>query len=148
MVAAARQVEIGGLATPTEQSNEVEAAREWRGALWPAIRSFVEGYIDAENGLKKYDGCAYRLNAIWEDFGRPVTSGALKQALLDAERNNFRLEWVFWFASQDADIAKILAQHVKPEKTAEQLLSDLLIELLEDLSPKRIQAALKRAKAR
>lgn len=123
MAAATRkQVEIGGLSTEHDRKLETEATYVWREQLWSAMRSFVESYIDG--GLKKHDAVAYRLNQIWEPKGRPVTAGALKNALEDVNRNNFRLEWAYWFASQDEDIAKLLGCKVKPKKTAEDRLAD------------------------
>jgi hypothetical protein len=124
MVAVAKQVSIGGLDTEHDRNAEKKAARRWRFLLWEAIQSFVESYIDVENGLKQYDGCAYRLSEHWDELGRPVSAQALKNALLDQNRNNFRLEWAYWFASQDQDIAKLLAMQVKPKKTAEDRCND------------------------
>lgn len=148
MGAAAKQVEIGGLDSEAEEALAIEAGYVWREQLWSAMRSFVESYVDAENGLKKYDGCAYRLNKRWEEKGRPVTAGGLKQALADAERNNFRLEWAYWFASQCPDIARLLGCKMKAAKTLEELFEDFITELGEDLPHKRIQGALRRARAR
>lgn len=127
MVAALRapkQVEIGGLDTERDRKLETEACYVWREQLWSAMRSFVESYIDADCHLKKHDGVAYRLNQIWESKGRPVTAGALKNALEDANRNNFRLEWAYWFATQDEEIARLLGCKVKPKKTAEDRCND------------------------
>jgi hypothetical protein len=121
MVAVLKQVSIGGLETETDRNAERKAARSWRFQLWEAMRSFVESYIDVENGLKQYDGCAFRLSEHWDELGRPVSAQALKNALLDLNRNNFRLEWAFWFAAQDQDIAKLLAMQVKPKRTADDI---------------------------
>lgn len=152
MVAAAKlsspQTMIGGLSTDQDLLNEKKAAHLWRTELWWAMRSFVESYIDAENGMKKYDGCAFRLNQHWEELGRPVTPGALKNALEDSNRNNFRLEWAFWFASQDQDVAKILARHIKPAKTVEQYNADLEAEVRETLSHKEAEKVIRRARAK
>lgn len=142
------QVEIGGLETPESRAIQIEASRLWRERLWSAMRQFVIGYIDAGTNLKGYDGCAYRLNEIWEEEGRSVTAGSLRAALTDTERNHFRLEWVDWFASQSPEIAEMLARRVKPKKTDRELLDAFLDELLEDIPHKRIQAALRRAAAR
>lgn len=123
---APKQVEIGGLDTEDDRKAEANANYAWRDALWAAMRSFVESYIDGS--LKKYDAVAHRLNEIWEPAGRPVTSGALKNALAPdanaANRNNFRLEWAYWFATHDEDIAKLLGCKVKPKKTAEDRCGD------------------------
>ncbi len=148
MVAVAKQVEIGGLDTDRDRAIEKETAYVWREQLWSAMRSFVECYIDADNGLKKHDGCAYRLNEQWESKGRPVSPGALKNALEDQSRNNFRLEWAFWFGSQSAEVAALLARHVRPAKTAEERLADLEAELREELSHKRAEAVMRRARTR
>lgn len=144
----AKQIEIGGLDSERDETLSIEAGYVWREQLWSAMRSFVESYVDVETGLKKHEGCAYRLNKRWEDKGRPVTAGSLKQALADAERNNFRLEWAYWFGEQSPDVAALLGRHVKPQKTDRELLEALLTELLEDIPHKRIQAALRRAHAR
>jgi hypothetical protein len=148
MVASAKQVSIGGLDTEREQKLDAEANYVWREQLWSAMRTFVECYIDAENGLKKHDGCAFRLNKIWEPKGRAVTGGALKNALEDASRNNFRLEWAYWFASQDQDVARLLGMHVKPEKNAEQLLADTEAEMREVFTHKQVEQIKRRARTR
>lgn len=149
MVAAPKQVSIGGLGTETDESDDIEAARVWRAQLWSALRMFVETYVDS-SGLKKYDGCAHRLNKIWEDEGRPVTAGALRNALAPtadaANRNNFRLEWAYWFASQDQDVARLLGMHVKPEKTAEQLLNDQETAMREVLTHKQVEQIKRRSR--
>jgi hypothetical protein len=146
MVASARQVSIGGLDADRDLAIDKKANHTWREELWSTMRVFVESYIDAENGLKKHDGCAFRLNQIWEEKGRPVTGGALKNALEDSNRNNFRLEWAFWFASQDQDIARLLGMHVKPEKTPEQLLADQETAMREVLTHKQVEQVKRRAR--
>lgn len=146
--AAAKQVEIGGLDSEADETQSITAGRIWRKELWLAIYSFAQSYVDAETGLKKYEGCAYRLNKRWEDEGRPVTGGALKNAVEDANRNNFRLEWAFWFAEQDADIARLLGCKVKAAKTVEQERDDLKAEVRETLSHKEAEKLFRRAAAR
>lgn len=146
--AALKQVEIGGLDSRNDEDESIKAGRLWRGELWLALLSFAESYVDAETGLKKYDGCAYRLNKRWEDEGRPVTGGALKNAIKDDNRNNFRLEWAFWFAEQSAEIAELLARKVKPKKTAEQRLADSDDEIRATLSHKQAEAFFRRRDAR
>jgi len=148
MVAAAKQVAIGGLDTEAEQTAEAGANYTWREQLWSAMRMFVETYIDGN--LKKYDAVAHRLNKIWEPAGRSVSPGALKNSLaadpVSANRNNFRLEWAFWFASQDQDIARLLGMHIKPEKTAEQLLDDQEAAMREVLTHKQVEQIKRRAR--
>ena len=148
MVAVARQTEIGGLDTEAEEKQSAEAGYVWRERLWSAMRSFVESYIDADNGLKKHDGCAFRLNQRWEKKGRPVTGGALKNALEDVNRNNFRLEWAYWFAEQDEEIAVLLGCKVKPKKTTEELLDATDAEIRALLSPKEAEKLFRRRDAR
>lgn len=148
MPAAPKQVEIGGLDSDDDETLSIKAGYRWRTELWLAIRMFAESYVDAEAKLNKYDGCAYRLNKRWEDEGRPVTGGALKNAVKDENRNNFRLEWVFWFAEQSAEIAELLARKVKPKKTPEQRLADNDDEIRATLSPKQAEAFFRRRDAR
>jgi hypothetical protein len=150
MVTASKQVEIGGLTPETDEQLEIEAEYRWRDELWSAIRTFIIGYIDAGTGLKGYDGCAYRLNKRWDPLphGRPVSPAVLRAALHNGERNNFRLEWIYWFAAQSQEIAELLARHVRPVKTAEERLADLEAELREELSHKRAEAVLRRARVR
>jgi hypothetical protein len=148
VVALRNQVEMGGLSDEKAEAQEIEAGYVWRERLWSAMRQFVFGFVDVSTGLKGYDGCAYHLNRRWEPKGRPVTPAALNNALKDSERNNFRAEWLDWFAGQDKDIADILARRVKPAKTWEQRYHDLVAEMREDLSHKRVEVIVRRADAR
>jgi hypothetical protein len=148
MAAIAKQASFGGLDTETNTAKATEAAYTWREQLWSAMRLFVETYVDLENGLKKYEGCAFRLNKIWEEKGRPVTAGALKQALTDADRNNFRLEWADWFASQDSEVAALLGRRVKPQQTKDEYIAALEAEVRDTLSHRQAEALLKRARSR
>lgn len=148
MAALAKQVSIGGLDSKSEEDESIKASKGWRKELWLALWYFAEGYVCAETGLKKYDGCAYHLNKRWEDEGRPVTGGALKNAIKDENRNNFRLEWAFWFAEQSAEIAELLARKVKPKKTAEQRLADTDDEIRATLSHKQAEAFFRRRDGR
>lgn len=148
MVALVKQTEFGGTLTDRDEELEIEAGYAWRDQLWSSIRTFIIGFIDIRTGLKGYDGCSYHLNKRWEPKGRSVTAGALRSALHDSERNNFRAEWLDWFAAQDRDIADLLARRVKPIKTDAERIADLEAELREELSHKRAEAVLRRARAR
>lgn len=148
MVAAPRQVEMGGLVDESEELLAIEAEKRMRFELWSAIRTFVISYVDVGTGLKGYDGCAYRLNRRWEPEGRPVTPAALRSALHDAERNNFRAEWLFWFATECGEVADILARKAKPAKTDAERIADLEAEIREHLSHKQAEALLRKARAR
>lgn len=147
MVAVAKQVAIGGLDSDLDETKESEAAGVWREQLWSAMRLFVESYVDT-NGLAKYDGCAYRMNKIWEPKGRPVTAGALKNALLDSNRNNFRLEWADWFAARSPEVADLLARRVKPTQTDGEYARALEAEIRETLSHREAEKLFRRARAR
>jgi hypothetical protein len=146
MAAAMTQTEFGGTKTQVDAALQLEASRKWRALLWSAIKTFCIGYLDLETGLKGYDGCAYRLNEIWEDDGRPVTGGALRSSLHDSERNNFRLEWIDWFAAQDREIADLVAHRVKPAKTDRQYASDLEDVIRSEHSHKRAEAMIRQAR--
>jgi hypothetical protein len=146
MVAVPRQVSIGGLEDPDDDLAEIEAGYVWREQLWSAMRAFVSGYI--ANGQKGYDAAAAALDKRWGSKGRPVSASVLRAVLHDVERNNFRAEWLDWFAARDRDIADLLARRVKPVKTAEERLADLEAELREELSHKRAEAVLRRARGR
>lgn len=146
MVTASKQVELGGLESDAEEQAEIEAGYLWREALWSAMRTFIAGFI--AGGQKGYDAAAAALDRRWGLKGRPVSASMLRAALMDAERNNFRAEWLDWFAARDRDIADLLARRVKPAKTTEQYLEDVVAELREELSHKRVEAVLRRARAR
>lgn len=148
MVAVKRQVEIGGLADETAETQAIEAEKRLRFELFSAIRMFVNSYIDAATGLKGYDGCAYRLNRRWEGEGRPVTPAALRAALHDAERNNLRAEWLFWFATECAEVAEVMARKAKPAKTDAQQILDYEAEARATFSHKEAEAFIRRARAR
>lgn len=147
MPPALKQVEMGGLDDEREEQLESEAGLVWRAQLWSAMRSFVDGYVDVGTGLKKAEGCAYRLNRRWEPEGRPVTPAALTAALRDSERNNFRLEWADWFAARSPEVAELLGRRVKPEKTDRQMYDDLCAEIREEY-PKQADKIIRRARAR
>ena len=146
MVAAPKQIAIGGLEDPAEEEAEIEAGYIWREELWSALRTFAAGYV--AHGQKGYDACAAALDRRWGPKGRPVSASILRAALMDAERNNFRAEWLDWFAARDRDIADLMARRVKPAKTDAERLADLEAELREELSHKRVEQVLRRARAR
>lgn len=139
------QVEIGGLEDPAEEAAEIEAGYIWRQTLWSAMRMFVAGY--RAGTLQGQDAVAAALDRRWGPLGRPVSSSVLGAALKDSERNNFRAEWLDWFACRSAEIADILARRVKPAKTAEQYSRDLEDEIRETL-PKHADGIIRRARAR
>lgn len=141
-----KQTEIGGLQTDDEEQAEIEAGRLWREQLWSALRSFAQSYM--ANGLKGYDACAAALDKRWGELGRPVSASTLRAALNDSERNYFRAEWLDWFAARSQDVAELMARRVKPIKTPEERLADLEAELREELSHKRAEAVLRRARGR
>ena len=147
MVAAPKQLAIGGLEDAAEMRAEIEAGYLWREQLWSAMRTFAANYVTG-TGLKGYDAVAAELDLRWGEKGRPVSASILRAALHDVERNNFRLEWVDWFARRDPDVAALLAHQVKPAKTDAERLADLEAELREELSHKRAEAVLRRARAR
>lgn len=147
MKASANQTVMGGLETPEEEAAAVEAEILVREELFSAIRTFINGFISG--GQKGYVAVANILNKRWEPHGRPVTEGVLRSSLSPSgERNYFRAEWLFWFQDNSAEVAEIMARKSKPDKTDRQLLEDFIDELAEDLSHKRIQAALRRARAK
>lgn len=146
MVAASNQIALGGMLSDAEEQAEIEAGYIWREQLWSAMRQFVAGYLSG--GLKGYDACAAELDRRWGPKGRPVSASALRSALHDVERNNFRAEWLDWFAARSEDVANLLARRVKPIKTAEERLADLEAEVREELSHKRAEAVLRKARAR
>jgi hypothetical protein len=129
-----------------DETAEIEAGHVWRAELWSALRSFVSTYT--YKGLTGYEACATHLNRRWEPCGRPVTAAALSAALRDAERNNFRAEWLDWFAARSEDVARVMARRVKPTKTVEQMLEDVIAEMREELSHKSVERILRRARAR
>lgn len=145
MVAAAKQIAIGGLEDPADELAEIEAGYLWREQLWSAMRQFVAGYMSG--GLRGYDAAAAELDRRWGPKGRPVSASALRSALNDVERNNFRLEWGDWFAARSPEIADLMARRVKPIKTDAELLRDLEAELRAEM-PRRADAVIRKARAR
>lgn len=146
MVTAAKQLAIGGLDEEREIGAEIEAGYLWREQLWSAMRQFAANYVSA-SGLKGYDAVAAELDRRWGPKGRPVSASVLRAALMDVERNNFRLEWADWFAARDPEIAALLGRRVKPEKTPEQELADLKAEIAAEL-PRRADAIIRKARTR
>lgn len=146
MVAAPKQIALGGLQTQDEEQAEIEAGYIWREQLWSTMRQFVSSYL--AGGLKGYDAVAAELDRRWGPKGRPVSASALRSALHDAERNNFRAEWLDWFAWRSEDVAALMARRVKPEKTDKERLADLEAELREVLSHKQAEAVLRKARTR
>ena len=138
-----RQLDIGGL---DDESDEIEAGYLWRESLWSAMRQFVAGYI--ANGQKGYDACAAALDRRWGPKGRPVSASQLRAALMDSERNNFRAEWLDWFAARDKDVADLLAHRVKPAKTDAERVADLENEIRDALSHKLAEQVIRKARAR
>lgn len=140
MVAAIKQLPISGLEDPAEEAAEIEAGYLWREQLFIAMRA-----VAREHG---YEACASALDRRWGDKGRPVSASLLRAALNDAERNYFRLEWADWFARRSKDVADLLASRMKPTKTPEEMLADLEAEVREELSHKRAEQVLRRARTR
>ena len=146
MKAAAKQLALGDLQTDDEEQAEIEAGYLWRAALWSEMRQFVIGHL-GPNGMKGYDACAAALDKRWGPHGRPVSASMLRSALMDAERNNFRAEWLDWFAARSGAIADIMARRVKPTKTPEQMIADLEAEIRES-NPKHADQMIRRARTR
>lgn len=145
MVAAAKQMQLSAVVDPDEEA-EIEAGYVWREQLWGAMRQFVASYT--ANGLRGYDAAASELDRRWGAKGRPVSASILRAALNDAERNNFRAEWLDWFAWRSQEVADLMARRVKPAKTDTELLADLVAEMREELSHKRVEQVLRKARAR
>lgn len=145
MSAAPKQIAIGGLENPAEEQAEIEAGYLWREALWSAMRTFVSSYM--AGGLKGYDAAAAELDRRWGPKGRPVSASALRSALHDVERNNFRLEWGDFFAARCPDIANLMARRVKAIKTDAELLADLQAEIRETY-PKHADQVIRKARTR
>jgi hypothetical protein len=146
MGTAPKQIELGGLQREDEDQAEIEAGYIWREQLWSAMRQFVSSYL--AGGQKGYDAVAAELDRRWGPKGRPVSASALRSALNDVERNNFRAEWMDWFACRSEDVANLMARRVKPEKTDREQLEDLIAELREELSHKRVEQIVRKARAR
>jgi len=146
MVAASKQIALGGLQTQDEDESEIEAGYLWREQLWSTMRQFVSSYM--AGGLKGYDAVAAELDRRWGAKGRPVSASALRSALHDVERNNFRAEWLDWFACRSEDVAELMARRVKPAKSDKERLADLEAELREVLSHKQAEAVLRKARTR
>lgn len=140
MAVAAKQMGLVGI-DEDEEAAEIEAENLWREELFAACRQCARD-------LGGYEVTAAALDRRWGPKGRPVSASLLRAALNDAERNYFRGEWLAFFKSKSEDVAKILAAGVKPKKTPEELLSDLEAELREELSHKRVEQIIRKARAR
>jgi hypothetical protein len=146
MVAAVSQMKLVGI-DPDEEQAEIDAEVAWRTELFAACRQAVKE-------MGGYEVVAAALDRRWgrqpdgKELGRSVSASLLRAALNDAERNYFRAEWLSYFKSKNADVARIMAAGVKPKKTAEELLVDLEAELREELSHKRVEQIVRRARAR
>lgn len=145
MKAAAKQITIGGLEDPAEEQAEIEAGYVWREQLWSEMRQFVDSYM--AGGMRGYDAAAAALDRRWGPKGRPVSASALRAALHDHERNNFRAEWMDWFAARSPAIADLTGRRIKPVKTAEERLADLEAELRETY-PKHADGVIRKSRAR
>jgi hypothetical protein len=140
MVTAAKQMGLVGIDADDEAA-EIEAENLWREELFSACRQCVRD-------LGGYEHAAAALDRRWGPKGRPVSASLLRAALNDAERNYFRGEWLAFFKGKSADVARILAAGMKPKKTPEELLADLEAELREELSHKRVEQIIRKARAR
>ncbi len=106
----------------TAEEREIEADRQ------VSLRDDVMAACRAVARELTYDVCARELDFVWAPKGRPVAASALRSALHDVERNNFRFEWVLWFATQSeavADLLNEIAGKGKPKKKPEDELRDL-----------------------
>ena len=140
VVAAAKQMSLSGV-DADEEAAEIEAENLWREELFNACRQCVRD-------LGGYEPAAAALDRRWGSRGRPVSASLLRAALNDAERNYFRGEWLAFFKSKSEDVAKIMAAGVKPTKTPEEYARDLEAEVREELSHKRAEQVMRKARAR
>ena len=141
MVAAVKQIALVGLDDPAEEAAEIEAGYVWREALYSAARAAVRE-------LGGYEPVAAALDRRWGVKGRPVSATLLRSALNDVERNNARVEWFDYFAARSRDVAELMGRRVKPMKTEAEMFRDFVEEVREELSHKRVEAAMRRARAR
>lgn len=140
MVAANKQMALVGI-DADEEAAEIEAENLEREELFAACRQCCRD-------LGGYEVTAAALDRRWGPKGRPVSASLLRAALNDAERNYFRGEWLVFFRRKSEDVARLMAAGTKPRKTAEELLSDLEAELREELSHKRVEQIIRKARAR
>ncbi len=127
----------------TQAEREAEADRQ------SALRDEMMLACRAVARELTYDVCARELDAVWGPKGRAVSASALRSALHDVERNNFRFEWILWFATQSEDVADLLAEisgRGKPKKKPEDELRDLKALIREEL-PKRATALIRKAES-
>lgn len=114
------QLAIGGLEDRAEEADELDAEALLREELWGALRAIARELT--------YEVCAAELDKRWGPKGRPVSASLLRAALNDTERNNFRLEWVFWFAKKSELIAELVLEiggRGRARKKPENELRDL-----------------------
>lgn len=127
-----------------EQEREAEDQQELLARFFKACREVCREHT--------YERVAEELERIWGDLGRHVSSGVLKQTLAPGnERNYFRFEWCIWFARQSDSCAEILKEiigHGQPKKSPEEELRDLQTELRAELSHKRAEQLIRRARGR
>lgn len=149
MAAIGKQTAFVNLKTQAEQDAEwaeeqleVEAGYVWKASLYSAIRNAIRE-------LGGYGVVADALDRRWADHGSPVSASTLRAAFAEQnERNHARIEWLDYFAARSPEVAELMGRRVKPAKTAEERLADLEAELREELSHKRAEAVMRKARAR
>jgi hypothetical protein len=124
MAATAKQIAMGGLEEAGQKQARLDGARIWREQLWSALRQFTMAYVSV-TGARGYDAVASELDEIWGPQGRPVSASILRAALNDAERNNFRAEWLDWFSERDEDVYDLLTHRVRSALSPDEKLTRL-----------------------
>lgn len=124
-----------------EEATTIENERLLRSELWAALRAVAREL--------SFEVCARELDKRWGELGRPVSASVLRSALHDAERNNFRLEWLLWFATRNERVADLLLEiggASREAKKPEDELEDLKAELRREY-PRQAEAIIRKGKA-
>ena len=150
MAVAKAQLPMEGLKTQAERdAEEAEAAarREGRNVLrvrlMSAIKNFCRGQVETVAGELDKDSETFAAG------GKGVSASLLRACLTEAERNYFRLDWLFFLAEESKEVADVLAEIAgvgKPVQTQEQYIRDLEQGYFEELSSKRAEMAIRKAR--
>ena len=150
MAVAKQQLAIAGLKTQAEadaEAAEEAARRERRGVFRHRVMAAIRDYAR----LRQLNLCAIELDKDDAVFGggKGVSPAVLRSSLETAQGQYFRLDWFFWFLEECEEIRVLFKEEVcPPQKTPEQYIEDLISEFREELSHKRVEAAVRRARAR
>jgi hypothetical protein len=129
------------VADPNAEATAIDDERLLRAELFAALRAIALELT--------YEVCARELDKRWGELGRPVSASVLRASLHDVERNNFRAEWLLWFATKSDRVSDLLLEIAGGKnavKPPEDELDDLKSELRREF-PRQAEALIRKGKA-